>query len=600
MKFTRFANFLDQLEGTSGRNQMTEMLAEFLLELDLEEMSEALYLMSGRLTPRYVDVEFNLSRELAIKAVQELYPTADVKAIYKELGDVGAAAEQLRNQDIPFTEDNQSSDPAGLNILQVYKLLYSITEISGTGSQEGKLTVLKQLLIQLDAVSSRYALRVVIGNLRLGLSEKTILDSLSWSITGDKSLRTDIERAFGAHSDIGHIAELVLGGDHQLESIQAKLADVKLTPGVPVAAKLVEREKTPESTFKRMGPSIVQPKLDGLRAQIHFDRKNNVAEVYSRNMESLTNMFPDLLSAVADMDVDSIILDSEAIGYDHENDTYLPFQETMQRRRKHGIDEITESIPVKSMTFDLLYLNGEDWSQKPLQDRLEKLKQLVETTDKKVIDILDSPLLETEEDLSEYFIDKISQGLEGLIVKKLDTTYDPGTRNFDWIKLKANTRSDMVDTVDTVVIGYYKGRGVRAKFGIGTLLVAVYDAEREQFNSVAKVGTGMKDDDWVKIKQDLDEITIAKQPENVSVEKPLLPDVWVEPKIVMEVDADEITRSPSHTAARQLPAKFESETKGRGLSLRFPRMKVWKRDKRADQATTETELVRMYELRKNV
>ncbi len=589
MKFTEFANQLNSLEQTAGRNQMTEDLAEFLPKLSIEEIKPAMYLMMGRLVPAYEAVEFNVSRKLAIKALQELNPEVDVNARFKELGDVGLAVEEL--------VANESSD---LSITETYKLLYSISEQEGKGSQEAKLSIIKELYAKLDKLSARYASRVIIGNLRLGLSDKTVLDSLSWAVTGDKSLRGDLERAYGAFADLGSIAEIALYNSDSLDKVQKELAKIHITAGVPVAAKLVEREKTAEKTFERMGECIVQPKLDGLRAQIHFDRDKNIKKVFSRNMESLTDMFPDLLVAVAQMPVDSIILDSEAIGYDHENDTYLPFQETMQRRRKYDVEEFAESIPIKSMTFDLLYLNGEDWSQKPLEKRIAKLQELVNQGDKKVIDMLDSPILKTERELEEYFVDKITMGLEGVIGKKLGTTYDPGTRNFDWIKLKANTRSDMVDTIDTVVIGYYKGRGVRAKFGIGTLLVAVYDTELEKYNSVAKVGTGMKDEDWIRIKKDLEVLEVKDQPDNVSVEKPLYPDVWVKPEIVMEVDADEITRSPSHTAARSIKADFEKDPAGKGLSLRFPRMKVWKRDKKAEQATTEAELLRMYELRKNV
>ncbi len=214
-----------------------------------------------------------------------------------------------------------------------------------------------------------------------------------------------------------------------------------------------------------------------------------------------------------------------------------------------------------------------------------------------MITLLETVNVTTAKDLEDYFQEQIGKGLEGIIAKKLGTAYEPGTRNYDWIKLKANTQARMVDTVDAVVLGYYNGRGVRAKFGVGALLVGVYNQDDGKFYSIAKVGTGMTDAEWETIKRDLTPLELPGQPAESVVEKMLHPDVWVEPKIVMEIDADQITRSPSHTAAWDKPASFETDTKGKGLSLRFPRMKVWNRDKDADQATSVQELLRMFELR---
>ena len=603
MKFSHFATYLHTLETTPARNEMMEVVAKLFQELDPEEITPAVYLIQGRLVPAYVDLEFNFSQKLALRALGTLaLAEADeklVKDLFAEVGDVGLVAERLvaegrlkQIKDFPGAQDLQE-----MNITAMHSTLQQLAEVAGKGSQEMKLDMFTRLILGLDATSARYVSRMVIGKLRLGLSNKTILDALSFMVTGDKSIKPDLERAFGARADLGALAATVRQYGTDIEGLQEHLQGITIQVGTPVAAKLVEREKSPEKVFERLGEHLVQPKLDGMRAQIHFDRKADIAEVYSRNMESLTDMFPDILAAVARLPVDSVVIDSEVVGYDFENQTYLPFQLTIQRRRKHDIEATAESIPVRAMSFDLLYLNGEDVSQRPVQWRIDQLRQLMQP-DIPELELLESLMINTETELSEYFFARVGEGLEGLICKKLDTTYDPGTRNFDWIKLKANTQSDLVDTVDVVVIGYYVGRGARSAHGIGALLTAVYDAEAEMYRSVAKVGSGFKDEDWTVIKQDLAGLILDKKPTNVDVAKQLTPDVWILPQIVIEVEADEITRSPSHTAALGRAADFEKQIPDKGLSLRFPRLKVWNRDKQPHQATSVRELLRIFDLRK--
>lgn len=599
MQFAEFATTLQKLESTAARNQLTEMLAEFLPSLSASEIKPAMYLLQGRLVPSFVDLEFNLSQKLALRTLAVYLASADevmksadneakVQKLFGELGDVGLVAEKLLSE-LPGAKEKPE-------INSVYSTLREIALLEGKGSQEGKMAKLGSLLLSLDPLSSRYVCRVVIGNLRLGLSDKTVLDALSWAKVGDKSLRKIIERAYGARADIGELAEIVL--QTETANLENVLAEIRLKPGVPVAAKLVERERDAESIALRMPDFLVQPKLDGMRAQIHLDELGQVS-IFSRNMESLTAMFPDIAAAARKLGVKSLIIDSEAIGYDFENDAYLPFQETMQRRRKYDVGEMADSIPVKAMAFDLLFIDGEDISQEPVELRVQKLRDILAGDTQKTIELLETVEMHDAENLDKYFREKIGAGLEGVIVKKLGTTYDPGTRNFDWIKFKANSQAEMVDTVDTVVLGYFRGRGVRAKFGIGALLVGVYNDADGKFYTTAKIGTGMKDEDLQRIKQELASLELDKQPENVVVNKILEPDVWVRPEIVAVIDADEITRSPGHTVAIDLLANFETDTHGRGLSLRFPRLKIWNRpDKSAPTTTSPAELVHMFELRR--
>lgn len=600
MNFQTFAQFLSELEGISGRTDMTIKTAEFLRSLNSEDVKPAMYLLQGRLAPKYIPLEFNFSLKLIIKSLSLAIEESIVVTSYKKLGDAGLmVADILKNWD-KFSRSRQNMDLItytysikDLSVHDVFEKLEEIATASGAGSQEKKMTTFLNLVLSCDPLSAKYISRIIVGTLRLGMSEKTLLDAMSWAIKGDKSLRVQLDTAFGYRADIGELAKILV--DRKFTDIEEALTHIKLKPGTPVASKLVEREATSAAVWKRMPNCFVQPKLDGLRGQIHFDKAAGIVEIYSRNMENMTAQYPEIIEAVKNLGVDSIILDSEIIGYNEQTDLYSNFQDTMKRKRKYGIEEFSVSIPVKAMCFDCLYLNGQDLTSKPIEERLEALKMAmsVKTVGLK---FLETKQMESEEELESYFKEKVESGLEGIITKGTGTNYEPGTRNFKWIKLKANTRSDLVDTIDVAIIGYYIGRGDRSRFGFGALLTAVYNPKDDKYYSIGKVGSGFTEENMVTMFKDLSEIKLDAMPENFVVNKSLYPDVWVRPTIVAEIDADEITRSPNHTAAINIEANVLGDDPSKGLSIRFPRMKKWKRDK--DYPNTVEEIIRMYELRK--
>lgn len=608
MKISTLSLYLEKLEQESSRNVLTEHLASLFLDhsLSTEETAPVLYFLQSRIAPSYEPIEFNMSDKAVLSALSNIAEKYKVEfepaTELKSKGDIGLVCETL----LLIIAKRGTINSEALNISAVHSALFQITQTSGAGSQQQKQQLLANLLIQLDPLSGRYIARIVTGNLRLGLSDKTIFDALSWSIDGSKKHREEIEQAYGARADLGHLATLVKQSveasedeSKRIEELNRLLSNIKLTVGTPVASKLCEREDSAESVFKRLGACVLQPKLDGMRAQIHYDKAKGIKQVFSRNQESLTESFPDILEALDLLNCNSCIIDSEVVGYDYESDSYLSYHETMTRRRKHDVDETASKVPLRAMSFDLLYLDGEDISTSDVETRVELLRKLVESSsEQRKIAFLETVQVNTAEELEDYFQTQIGQGLEGILCKKLGTKYAPGTRNYDWIKLKANTQAELVDTVDVVVIGYFAGSGDRAKYGFGSLLTAIYDPQTDGFHSVAKVGSGFTDQLAPTMRADLESLRIDEKPENVSVNNQLKPDYWVRPEIVMEVVADEITRSPAHTAAAALKADFEPALSGKGLSLRFPRMKIWKRDKKPTQATTASELLRLFELRK--
>jgi DNA ligase-1 len=201
------------------------------------------------------------------------------------------------------------------------------------------------------------------------------------------------------------------------------------------------------------------------------------------------------------------------------------------------------------------------------------------------IRLSDAVVTETAGELQTFFDREVEQGHEGIVAKRLSSGYEPGARNYNWIKLKRAYRSELNDTVDVVLIGYLRGRGARARLGIGSLLGAVYDAQTDTFKTIGKIGSGLSEENWIKLRKLLDEARVGEKPS--CVESRLAPDVWIEPRHVVAVLADEITRSPVHTAGQ--------DEHGRGLALRFPRVVGFVReDKSAEDATTTSEIEEMF------
>jgi DNA ligase-1 len=245
---------------------------------------------------------------------------------------------------------------------------------------------------------------------------------------------------------------------------------------------------------------------------------------------------------------------------------------------------MTAKFPLRLVAFDLLYVDGKDFTGEPYERRHDKLKSILGEGER--IQVAQNLVTQDAKEIEKYFLEAITGGLEGIMAKRLDSRYQAGARNFNWIKLKRSYQGHLSDTIDGVVLGYLRGRGMRARFGIGALLVGVYDAKRDRFETVAKIGTGFSDEEWPKMRKMLDEVKVDHKP--ARVDAVLEPDVWVEPKYVIEMQADEITRSPIHTAGKVADDP--------GYALRFPRVVGFIRvDKRPEDATTVGEILKMFD-----
>ena len=568
MKFSELAASLDQMEATSSRNELVRILSEVYRASSVNELKPITYLIQGRLAPFFEPVEIGLGERLLITAIAAAYsvPKEEVTKLNRQTGDLGVTAQRLA----PASRRQTPS------VVEVHQRLARIAAAGGAGSQQDKLDGFTGLLGDLDATSAKHLVRITLGKMRLGIGDPTVLDALSFAKKGDRSLRPVLEAAYNRTSDLGLIARTLWdAGETGLDAL-------KVAAGHPLRPQLAERLPNPEAVIKKLGTVGVQPKYDGLRVQIH--KNASQVSIFSRNLESMTEMFPELVAAASRLKVKNVILDGEAIAYDPDSEEYVPFQETTARRRKEGIQEMAARVPMRAFVFDVMFRDGSDLTPLPYERRFEIVKEVLRKSET----LIPAPLTTTDsaEVLTRELLDNISRGLEGVVAKRLDSPYQAGARNFNWVKLKRNTSGQLNDTIDVVLLGSYRGKGKRAEFGAGALLAGVYDSDKDEFVTISKLGTGLSDQGWREIHERLAKLEVAQKPARVNSN--FVPDAWLEPAVVVEVLADEITPSPRHTAGMSGDQP--------GFALRFPRIVSMRTaDKKPEDATSVREIREMFE-----
>jgi DNA ligase-1 len=572
VKFGVLAGYFERLEATTKRLEMFDILAELFARARAEDIDKIVYLTQGQLTPPFLDVETGISDKLLVRAISEASdrPTREVEGVYRETGDLGETAARLLR------------GSGELKVGQVYDELMAIARTGGRGSVEAKMNLLSSLLRGVSPFEAKYVARFIVGRLRLGIGDPTVLEALALS-EGDRELRKVLERAYNLCSDLGLVARTL-----KSEGLGA-VERFRIRVGYPVRMALCERLPSAEEVIKKMGKVAVEAKYDGFRCQVHKDGKR--VEIFSRNLERTTPMFPEISKAASSLGAKTAIFEGEALAFNEATGELFPFQVTMQRKRKHGVMEMAKEYPLRFFAFDLLLLEGEDLTEKPYIERRRRLEKLVASAGGGVIEPARMFVTDDPGEIHRHFEEFVETGLEGVVAKRLDGVYAAGSRNFNWIKLKRVYRGELSDTVDLCVVGYFRGRGARARFGLGGVLGAVYDPESDTFKTVSKVGSGFTEEEFARLKEILDKIAIDRK--HPRVDSVIEADVWVEPRYVLTVYADEITRSPLHTAGR--------DESGVGYALRFPRaVEFLRTDKAAEDANTVAEIIEMERQQKQV
>ena len=321
MRFSKLASYFEKLEQTSSRLILIDILSQLFKETESLEIDKIVYLSQGRIAPFFEPIEIGMAEKNIAQALATAFGGTKEKItdMYHKLGDMGLVAEQLSGK-------NKSSN---ITVSEVFKVLGEIANIKGEGTVEKRQKLLSDLLKSTDAISAKHLVRIPLGNLRLGIGDPTILDGLALAKLGDRNKRKELEEAYNRTSDLGLIAKTLWS--RGLKAVK----NLKIQVGKPIRSELCERLPSPQKAIEKMEVVNVQYKYDGFRVQIH--KNGDTVKMFSRNLESMTHMFPELIKATLDqVKADTAILDSEALAYNPESEEFLPFQETTKRRRKYG------------------------------------------------------------------------------------------------------------------------------------------------------------------------------------------------------------------------------------------------------------------------
>ncbi len=574
MKYIKLAEFYQFLEETTSRIEMTNALVKLFQETHKNLIDKVVYLSIGRIAPEYTGLDYNFSEKSAIKAISAVLGISEHEIQQKiiETGDLGDAGKEL-------FEKAGIKAGGSLTVEEVYDTLRKIAETTGYGSTKKKMELFISLLRKASPLEVKYLLRTITERLRLGIGDNTIMDALSIAFTGKKENRAVIERAYNISSDLGYVAAVL--AEKGLKGVES----IKIQIGRPIRPMLAERMAIPSFILKKLGGEAgAEYKYDGERIQVH--RKNDEFYLFSRRLENITNQFPDLIEFLKKSIPQECILELEAVVIDPSSGAIRPFQDLMNRRVKYVTRFHIMMYPVAGFIFDIMYLSGEDLTVKPYPERRKILEEHIKITDR--INLATKKVVDNVEGLESFFLEAIENGCEGLVCKSLqrNSIYQAGKRGFLWIKYKRDYKSHLADTLDLVVVGAFYGKGQRAGY-FGSLLMACYDPETDQFKTVCKVGTGFTEDDFKKLDEILSKHQIYhKHPRVNSI---LTADIWYEPFLVLEITGAELTLSPVHTCG------WDKIKLNRGLGLRFPRFTGrYRFDKKPEDATTEKEIIQMY------
>ncbi len=589
MEFQELATQLESIEAEDSRLAKTWHTAELLRQSNDDELPVLLIFLQSKVFPPYDDRDVGLASKSVAKALAKAtgHPENQVTSAWKEQGDLGLVAEDLTEH-----RQQQTLFSTSYNVNDVYNTLVDVAEAKGDGSESLKFDLFGKLITQMEGIEARYATRLAVQDLRVGIGEGTIRDAIAWAFLDeaepnydeeDHSITPDDRDTYEAaveavQSGIDKTNDFAYVADKAKEGLQA-LQAITITPGKPVKVMLAQRSKTLDDAFDTVGrPAVFEYKYDGMRMQIHYD--DGDLHIFTRSLEDVTDQFPEVKEYIEEHVLDSkqfkdllgedkasFVLDAEAVSYKAQTKEYEPFQTISQRiKRKYNIEEHRRQHPVEVNVFDILYLDGEEYVDEPYEDRRHLIESIIDTEQYRMR-LADQRVTDDEEEAQAFFKEATERGNEGLMVKNLDGQYKPGSRVGYMLKYKAT-----MDDLDLVIVGAEWGEGKRSGW-LTSYKVACRDGD--DYKTVGRVATGLKE----KPEEGLSFGEMTELLEPLVVEEDGR-EVTVSPDVVITVRFEEIQESPDYEA---------------GYALRFPRVVGLRKDRSPENATTKQEIKNMYD-----
>jgi len=575
MEFSIIAEIFERMESTTKRIELTNLLVELLKKTPKKIIPNAVYLLQGIIRPNFEGVELGVAEKLAIRAISKSSGLSikKIEEDYKKCGDLGLTASNILKLKMQTTFTAEK-----ITLERVYETLFRIAKLGGKGSQDLKMKYISSLLNDATPLEAKFVLKILLGTLRLGIAENTIMDALAIAFTGKKENKEQIENAYNVSSDLGKVSLLIAtDGIDEIKKFKISLFS-------PIRPMLADRVKSEKEAIKKMPERFAaEYKLDGERVQIH--KQANEVVLFSRRLENITQYYPDIVENVKkSLSVNEGVFEAEIVPVNENTGEFLPFQELMHRRRKYKLEKAISQYPITVNFFDVLYFDKKDCLNLEYSERRKILEKLV--NEDEFLKLVPMLLVKNENEIEDFLENSINSGCEGLMLKTLDAPYRAGARGSNWLKLKREYRNELGDSLDLIVIGAYFGRGRRTGL-YGTLLLGTYNPDKDNFPSVCKVGTGFTDESLDQLYQILsNKITLKK---NSRVVSEMEADVWFEPELVLEIVASEITLSPIHKTGLNLIRK------GSGFALRFPKFTGKIRyEKAVEDASTDEEVLTLY------
>ena len=565
----------EMMEKTTKRIELTNILVELLKKTPKKIIPNVVYLLQGIIRPNFEGVELGIAEKLAIRAISKSagLPIKKIEDDYRDGGDLGLTASNILKikTQTTFTAEK-------ITVERVYETLFKIAKLEGKGSQDLKMKYISSLLNDATPLEAKFVLKILLGTLRLGIAENTVMDALAIAFTGKKENRVQIENAYNVSSDLGKVSLIVAtDGIDEIKKFKISLFS-------PIRPMLADRVQSEKDVIKKMPEQFVaEYKLDGERVQIH--KQSDKIVLFSRRLENITQYYPDIVERIGKtLNVNEGVFEAEIVPINENTGEFLPFQELMHRRRKHKLDEAVLQYPITVNFFDVLYYDKKDCLNLEYTERRKILEQIVhEDNFSKLVPML---FVKNENEIEDFLENSINAGCEGLMLKAPSAPYRAGMRGSNWLKLKREYRNELGDSLDLIVIGAYFGRGRRTGL-YGTLLLATYNPEKDNLPSICKVGTGFTDESLDQLYQILsNKVTLKKNPRIVSE---MEADIWFEPELILEIVASEITLSPIHKTGLDLIRKSS------GFALRFPKFTGKIRyEKAVEDASTGEEVFALY------